>query len=201
MKKLTLSLLLSLGLIGTTIAGQPMVSSGKEYKGTAPAPEYCFNDREFQLDLFGAYLDGNGHTHAGPIRESGYGGGIGINYFFSRHIGIGVDATWISAEENGAADAQRDDDDETIFHNISSSLIFRLPIDSACIAPYLFVGGGFHVDGDQWASAHAGLGIEYRIVPQRIGLFTDARFTYYGTRYGNDDQNNVLARAGIRFVF
>jgi hypothetical protein len=201
MKKLTLSLLISLGFVGAAFAGQPMVSS-KEYKQPAPE-EYCFNDREFQIDIFGAYMDGNGHTHAGPIREAGYGGGIGVNYFFSRHIGIGVDATWIYDHENGAAnhDGHHNDDDETTFHNITSSLIFRFPIDSACIAPYVFAGGGFHVDGDQWASAHAGVGIEYRIVPQRIGLFTDARFTYYGTRYGRDDQNNVMARAGIRFVF
>jgi hypothetical protein len=102
MKKITLSLLLSLGMIGSTFAGQPMVRSSKEYKQPAPE-ETCFNDREFQIDLFGAYLDGNGHTHAGPIRESGYGGGIGINYFFSRHIGIGVDGTWIYDQENGAS--------------------------------------------------------------------------------------------------
>ena len=197
MKKVTLSLLLSVGMIGSTFAGQPMVSS-KEYKQPAPE-ETCFNDREFQIDLFGAYVDGNGPSHAGQIRGGpGYGGGIGINYFFSRHIGIGADATWIYEQENRALNPG---DGKTTFHNFTGSLIFRLPIDAACVAPYAFIGGGFHVDGEQWASAHAGLGIEYRVVPQRIGLFADARFTYFGDRFGSGDQNNVMARAGIRFVF
>jgi len=38
-------------------------------------------------------------------------------------------------------------------------------------------------------------------VPERIGIFTDARFTYFGDRYGNGEQNNIMARAGVRFVF
>lgn len=198
MKKLTLSLLISLGTIGSSFAGQPMVSQDhKEYKG-GPAPETCFNDREFQLDVFGAYVDGNGGSHAGQIREHGWGGGIGVNYFFTRNIGFGADATWIYADENANVSANGG---ETVFHNFTGSLIFRFPIDAACLAPYLFVGGGFHVDGEQWASAHAGLGAEYRIVPQRVGLFADARFTYFGDRYGSGDQNNIMARAGVRFIF
>src|SRR5690606_33305629 len=127
------------------------------------------------------------------------GGGIGVNYFFTRNIGVGVDGTWIYADENAAA--SDNDGDNTIFHNFSGSVIVRFPIDEICLAPYLFAGGGFHVDGDQWASAHAGVGLEYRIVPNKVGLFTDARFTYFGDRYGRGDQNNIMVKAGVRFVF
>ena len=111
-------------------------------------------------------------------------------------IGVGVDATWIAARDNQGPNV---DNDRTTFHNITSSLIFRFPMD--CLAPYVFAGGGFHVDGEQWASAHAGVGIEYRIVPRKIGLFTDARFTYFGDRFGRGDHNTVMARAGVRLVF
>ena len=198
MKKLTFSLIAVLGLVGSSFAGQPMVSSGKDHKEYKTSqPEECFKDQELQIDTFGAYVDGN-HPHAGPIDEHGWGGGVGINYFFSRMIGVGVDATWIYARDNSGPGSGVEGDHTTI-HNITSSLIFRFPMD--CLAPYLFVGGGFHVDGEQWASAHAGVGIEYRVVPQRIGLFTDARFTYYGDRFGNGDHNNIMARAGIRLVF
>ena len=93
------------------------------------------------------------------------------------------------------------DSDKTTIHNFSGSLIWRFPMDSACLAPYIYAGGGFHVDGEQWASAHAGVGVEYRVVPQKVGIFTDARFTFFGDRFGNGDQNNIMARAGVRFVF
>ncbi len=199
MKKLTFSLLAAFALVGTSFAGHEVVAySGKDSKKTIVPPETCFLDKELQVDLFGAYADGN-RPHAGAIREHGYGGGIGINYFFTRMLGVGVDATWLYADANsehlGSAN------DNTVIHNFSGSLIFRFPSDQTCLAPYAFIGGGFHVDGDQWASAHAGLGLEYRIVPNKIGIFADARFTYFGDRYGQGDQNNLMGRAGIRVVF
>ena len=195
MQKLTFSLLAVLGLVGTSFAGREMVSH-KEMKQVAP-PEHCFNDRELQFDIFGAYSDGNGQNHAGIFQDNAFGGGIGINYFFHRNLGVGLDATWLYGEEN----PQVDKDNETTLHNFTGSLIFRFPIDSACIAPYLFVGGGFHVDGEQWASGHAGGGLEYRIVPQKVGIFVDARYTYFGDRFGYGDQSQVGARAGVRVVF
>ena len=215
MKKMTFSLVAVLGLVGTSFAGQPMAAPSKGYKDVAPAT--CFNDRELQIDVFGAFADGN-RPHAGPIQEHGWGGGIGLNYFFTRMIGVGVDATWLYAHDNTGGDVRRNQDrddgrdervarrlgidsDKTTIHNFSGSLIFRFPSDATCLAPYLYLGGGFHVDGEQWASAHAGAGIEYRVVPHRIGLFTDARFTYFGDRFGYGDQNNIMARAGVRFVF
>lgn len=199
MKKLAFTLLAVAAFVSTSFAGQVVYAPSKEYKQPEQIVEVgCFLDQELQIDIYGAYVDGNGHYHAGPIRDHGWGGGIGINYFFSRNIGIGVDGTWIAAKENAAVSTS---DDRTVFHNVTGSLIFRFPVDELCLAPYLFVGGGFHVDGEQWASAHAGLGLEYRIVPNKVGIFTDARYTYFGDRYGNGDQGNVMVKAGVRFVF
>lgn len=200
MKKLAFSLLAVATLASTSIAGTQVYAPSKEVKEIIPV-EGCFLDQELQIDIFGAYVDGNAPNHAGYIRDHGWGGGIGINYFFSRNIGIGVDGIWIYGKENASAGGFNQDNDETVFHNVTGSLIFRFPIDEACLAPYLFVGGGFHVDGDQWASAHAGVGLEYRIVPNKVGLFIDGRWTYFGDRYGHGDQNNFLGKAGIRFVF
>jgi len=57
------------------------------------------------------------------------------------------------------------------------------------------------VDGQQWASAHGGLGLEYRIVPNKIGLFVDGRWTYLGDRNDHGDLNFFSSRAGVRIVF
>jgi hypothetical protein len=199
MKKLTFSLVACLSLAGPCFAGHRTVSSGKDYKAPQAPMEGCFKDQELQLDIFGAYADGNALDHAGPLQDHGFGGGLGVNYFFTRMVGLGVDATGLYGREsrhNGAIDPKH-----TTVYNFTGSVILRFPIDSKCLAPYVFAGGGFHTDGDNWASAHGGLGVEYRVVPQKIGIFTDARWTYYGDRYGNGDQNNAMARAGIRLVF
>jgi hypothetical protein len=196
MKKLTITLLASLSLATASFAGQE-VYVGKDSKA-APPLVTCFNDQELQLDIFGLYQDGNSDRHAGPIKDHGWGGGLAINYFFSRYIGIGAEGYHVRARDNGAAGGDHDG-----ITNINGMLIFRLPIDDACIAPYAFLGGGASIneDGDDWAVGFGGIGLEYRVVPNKVGLFVDARWNYYGDRYGNGDQNNFLGRAGVRWVF
>ncbi|MEA3212140.1 MAG: hypothetical protein QOE70_5197 [Chthoniobacter sp.] len=203
MKKLTPSFLALLGLIGTSLAGTT-VYSGKETKSVkqvvAPPPPTCFDDRELQIDTFGQASYGS-ESHIGMFRDVAVGGGVGLNYFFHRNIGLGVDAAWLSAKENALAGPVDADHDRTVLHNFSGSLIFRLPIDSACLAPYAYVGGGFHVDGEQWASGHAGLGVEWRIVPHKVGIFLDERWTYLGDRFEERDLNFWSTRLGVRLVF
>jgi len=186
-------------LLATTVfAGERISTVDKNYKEPAPAPELCFGDHELQIDIFGQYTVGEGPSHAGPIRDHGWGGGIGINYFFTRNIGLGVDAAWLYAKDHSLGD---DDDDHTTIHNFSASLIARFPIDEKCIAPYLYVGGGAAIDGEQWASAHGGVGVEFRVQPQKMGVFVDGRWTYYGDRFGHEDLNNFSGRVGVRFIF
>jgi len=196
MKKLALSLLIGTTLAATSFAGQEIVSS--KDKHVTPLTN-CFNDRELQLDVFGAYAVGHGPSHAGPIHDHGWGGGLGVNYFFTRYIGVGAEAFWLSAHHNAAKPGS--DGDDTVFHNIDGSVIFRLPLDNLCLAPYGFIGGGAELDGQSWAYGFVGVGAEYRVVPSKIGIFTDVRWNYYGDRYNRDDQNNFLIRAGVRVVF
>lgn len=195
--KTTLSIL-TCALLGSAAFAGERISLGKETKTTIE-PTSCFGDHEFQLDIFGQYSVGEGPNQVGLFRDHGFGGGVGLNYFFSRNIGLGVDAAWLDAKESpitGSTSSGR-----RAVHNFSGSLIFRMPIDSACLAPYVYAGGGAAVDGDQWATAHAGAGIEYRIKPQSFGVFIDGRWTYLGDRYGHEDLNYATARAGFRFVF
>lgn len=191
--KTTLTLLAVAAFAGTAFAGTRVVESKTH---VVPETE-CFRAHELSLDMFGQYSDGNAPDHAGTIRDHGWGGGIGINYFVTRNFGIGTDAAWLVAKEAPYAGTRG----KTTIHNFSASLIYRFPIDRICTAPYIFAGGGVAVDGDQWAVAHAGVGIEHRIVPNKVGLFTDARFNYYGDRFGRGDLNNFAVRAGVRIVF
>jgi hypothetical protein len=182
-------------LSSPAFAGEKVVTSYKNYK--TPIPEACFREHELQLDIFGQYTDGNSPVHAGPIRDHGWGGGIGLNYFFTLNLGVGVEAAWLNAREN----ASLGDGGYTAIHNYSASLIYRFPIQEKCLAPYVFLGGGVAGDGENWAFGHAGLGIEYRIKPQKLGVFLDGRWTYYGDRFGHGDQNNASARVGLRIIF
>jgi len=199
----TICSLVCLALVGTSLAGQTVATAGKDFKRTTSTAveESGFKAGEWQIDTFAQYSVGEGPNQVGLFRDHGVGGGVGLNYFFSRNIGLGVDATWLSAKEAPSAQNPAKTDDATVVHNFSGSLIFRLPLDWSCLARYVYVGGGFHVDGEQWASAHAGVGLEYRIKPNKFGLFVDGRWTYLGDRNGHEELNFFGARAGFRLIF
>lgn len=186
MKKTTLSVLSCVALAATSFAGTSMVSS-KEMKQPV-APGTCFNDNELQADVFGAY----GVTEAGQggalTGNHGWGGGVGVNYFFHRYFGLGAEGYWL--------------DSKSALQAAAGSLILRYPCDVHCVAPYLMVGGGGNWDGHAFGSAHWGGGIEYRVIPHKLGMFLDGRFVWENTR--NDGVGNphyTLVRAGVRWVF
>lgn len=175
------------------------MSTGKDFKHTV-MEEPCFKEHEWQVDLFGQYSVGEA-GRAGLFHDHAWGGGVGINYFFTRNFGLGVDAAWLDVKEDPRFGRANADSQTTTMHNFSGSVIWRFPVDRLCLAPYVYAGGGLHVDGDQWASAHGGVGLEYRIKPNRFGVFVDGRWTYLGDRGGRDDLNFFGARAGFRVIF
>jgi len=200
MKKLVFGFATLVAVAATTLAGtETYTASGKatkEYKQVETPT--CFSDREWQADVFGAYQVGNGDTHAGPIRDHGWGGGIAVNYFFMRYFGLSAEGSWIEGHNNSAEPGF---DHATQFQSVTGSAIFRYPIDKWCLAPYVFIGGGATMDGSAWGLGHVGIGLEYRIVPNKFGIFADGRWNYYGDNYGHDVQNNFLFRTGVRLVF
>lgn len=143
-------------------------------------PAECFTAGEWQFDVFAAW----GVESSGPnavLRDHGWGGGIGVNYFITRYFGIGVDGYWLAVDDT--------------LHGVSGSFIARLPFEGpVCWAPYLFVGGGALFDGSSSGEAHAGGGFDFRITPG-IGLMIDSRYNFGG----RDEW--VLTRAGLRFAF
>jgi hypothetical protein len=179
MKKLTYSILIGAIAASSALAGDHVVSSGKETKAVIPPAEPCFRDHEFQLDVFGTYTNSLRNLQY----QDGFGGGIGVNYFFTRYIGVGVDGSVYDGDVSGV-------------WNTTGSIIARLPIEnSICIAPYIYGGGGVRMDGATVGTVHAGGGLEWR-VSHDIGIFSDVRYTW-----AEHQQDALQTRVGIRFVF
>jgi hypothetical protein len=169
--------LIAIAVMALTLAGQAGAADhwGDRFKyENDTTTKYMPN--EFSLDLFGTYATrdrfGNG--------EDGWGGGLGVNYFLTRYIGIGADS-YI--------------EEWKVPYRVNGSLILRIPIDKIGLAPYGFVGGGREWKyAAQW-TAHAGGGLELRLNPH-FGLFADGRRVF-----PDKTQDYALWRAGVRFGF
>jgi opacity protein-like surface antigen len=168
-----------------------------DYKHTeTPAPP-CFADREWQVDLFGAYAFSSS-SQDNLFGDHAWGGGLGVNYFFSRYVGLGLEGTLLDPRHG------RD-----VMGQAGLNLFVRFPNDTTCLAPYIFLGGGAvfnaeELDADDFDrnnddalwEGHAGVGLEYRFNP-RFGVFADGRFTVVE----KNDNNFTTIRTGFRLSF
>jgi len=152
----------------------------------ATGPRYTAN--ELSVDAFGSYLAGETKEFEEVIHHSirhngAWGGGVGVNYFFTEMLGIGGD---LNIPDNGG----------NFIDSVSGNLIARFPIEPCGIAPYVFGGGGRGTGDPVWQwFGQAGVGIEYRFNPV-TGVFSDARYIW-----NDKTPNALLIRAGLRFVF
>jgi hypothetical protein len=151
------------------------------------APRYTA--QELSLDMFGSYINPERRFNElfdTNIRKGFWGGGAGVNYFFTRELGIGTDFN-ISSKP----------DDFGLVDYWVGNLYARLPLGNSGFAPYIFGGGGRAISPIwQWTYG-GGVGLEYRFNPG-TGIFSDARFLWgdRGTVY-----NNLVIRVGLRLVF
>ena len=157
------------------------VMAGNDYKSSKEvvAPECRFRGGELQVDAFGSgafYQQGN------PL----WGGGLGLNYFVTKYIGLGVEQTYAGNETSSE-------------WGTFGNLFLRYPICSWNLAPYVVAGiGGLY--GDKSNGTFAGTvggGLEYRFT-KNIGIFSDARWLYNGQAI---DNGAVLVRTGLKFAF
>ncbi|MES2705103.1 MAG: hypothetical protein V4726_00735 [Verrucomicrobiota bacterium] len=172
------SLMLAAAQAGTEYVSSPAGPMQPPAVINVPTICECFKDNTAFVSIYAAGVlpDGGGHF------DDGMGAGLALDYFFSRHVGIEVDAAWAAVG-----------DDLGIF---TSSLVLRLPIDSICLAPYLFAGGGIQAnDGDTRGIGHVGAGVDWRFT-RCFGIFGDGRYTW-----APDDQNYTVVRAGVRIAF
>lgn len=155
--------------------------AGTDYKTSKNVIESdCrFRSNEFQVDLFGV---GGFYKQGNP----GWGGGVGLNYFFLKYFGLGVEQSLA---------ARNDASEWGTFGNV----YLRYPICSWNLAPYAVAGLGalYGSSNDAVLAGTVGGGVEYRF-SDNIGLFSDARWLYNSSK---SESGAVLARVGVRFAF
>jgi|ERR1043166_531521 hypothetical protein len=181
MSKLTLlGIVAGVALAASTAPSAGAAEFGDRFRYDREAVDK-FPPHELSLDLFGTYADrdkfGNSGDHGG--------GGVGLNYFFTRYLGIGADSY---VEEWKAP------------YRVNGSLILRYPLQTqtaAGLAPYIFGGGGREMKYlIQW-TYHGGGGLEFRF-NRYTGLFGDARRVFSDLSSSLD---YTLVRGGLRLSF
>jgi len=181
MKKFVLGLFVAASLTSFSVAGDSSKMLSQPVIEDKVVETSLFRDRETSFDVFGAYV---GADSGRPIR-SGFGGGLGVNHFFTRYIGVGVEGElW----DNGGND---------VAGAVNASIIARYPIElfNQALAPYVFGGGGGVFVSGAKGEGHAGGGLEWRFNPN-WSIFGDGRYVFVSS--GND---YALARTGLRYIF
>ena len=176
----------TLTLIAVILATAATSFAGQSSKKVVVAPqEDLFRAGEVQVD---AAVVGAAGKYANRNNVGALGGGLGLSYFLTKYIGIGID--------NSLGGTVGGNGTSGVLDNLQGQIIGRYPIESWHLAPYAMVGGGA-----TWANAgsqgngNVGGGLEYRI-NRGLGLFGDYRWLY-----GNNGLSENLFRAGVRFIF
>jgi hypothetical protein len=155
------------------ILASVLITGGAMSLKAQPLDAPLYRNQEFSLDLVGLDI----------LDRDRIGIGIGVNYFFERFFGVGLDGYIGDWRIGGVTD------------HLSLSGILRYPLERGGLSPYVLAGGGRQWEPlDRW-TAHMGGGLEYRWNPT-FGVFGEGRYIW-GTR--RDDFG--LIRAGVRFTF
>jgi hypothetical protein len=145
-----------------------------------------YRAHETSMDIFAGYVNaqrGITHLFQTGLRHGSMGGGFGVNYFSSEHLGFGTD---LVIPNNGGS----------FVDSYTMNVIYRMPLGSSGLAPYVSGGGGRSYDPfTQWIG-QAAIGLEYRS-ESKAGLFVDGRYVW-GEKHSQD---SLLLRAGLRFIF
>jgi hypothetical protein len=128
-----------------------------------------FAPKESNLRVFGTYL---------TEREKQWGGGLGLDYFFSSWAGIGLST-------------HLEDVEGTFFDNLASEVYLRWPIEKWHLAPYAIGSVGYEFGKQGWFQAVGG-GMELRF-KKKWGIFADYQYVF---RHERGDESVI--RAGIR---
>ncbi len=123
----------------------------------------------------GAFAGGFFPKHGG---NNVLGGGVLAEYFFCENFGI-----------QGSYGAYAT---SSTHHQFDGDLVFRAPIRSLCIAPYILAGGGMQSNSSNLGSYHAGAGIEAHL--GSFNIFADGAYHWVA-----NDQNATIVRLGVKF--
>lgn len=177
-------------LIGVTLLGLALMpalgSDDTASVKTAAENTGMYRAMETSLDIFGTGSVGqetiDDITGFRYDEDLELGVGVGLNHFFTRNFGLGVEA-------------YTEDTERHFVDSASANFIARFPIGESALAPYVYVGGGRQFDPIELWFGQVGAGLEFRFTA-KWGTFVDARYVITD---GADDHG--LARVGLRLVF
>lgn len=173
MKSVAIVIVAPLALSLSAFAGQPLSEPYQSPKN--PMPEGCFGETEWQLDTFA--LLGN---HRG---DTGWGGGLAVNYFFHRYWGVGAEASMAATES------------EAWVYGAHFLLRYPTELGPFCLSPYLKFSAGV-TDNDS-AAGYVGVGGGFEVrMTHDWGVFGETSYHWAAA-----DQDFAQMRAGIRWVF
>lgn len=112
--------------------------------------------------------------------DAQYGGGVGLDYFITRGLGLGL-----------RAEAQ--DTKGGFIDQFGPRLTVRAPLWDR-VAPYGYVQGIFNLDRDDWRVG-TGAGVEWRFT-KNLGAFAEA-----GAEMDLDGRSRLRTAAGLRLSF
>jgi hypothetical protein len=182
MKKTLSLLVVTLATASLSFAGQ-VVSSKKV---VLPSDDCRFRANEWQVDISATGKVGNSSSNY----NQGVGGNLGVNYFFTKYIGIGVDDSVGGTARPGQTSVGYD--------SLQADLLARYPICSLNLAPYVMVGGGASWATTSQGNGNVGGGLEYRLT-KNVALFGDCRWLFGSN--GSGYLSQALPRAGLRLAF
>jgi hypothetical protein len=143
-----------------------------------PLPRY--RSHEFSLDTFGGLTLGQPISESSTGDRTRIGAGTGLNYFFTRNLGI-------------AAEGFTENPHHSFVDNADGSMVFRLPFGESGWAAYIFGGAGHQSDPTAGTTFHTGGGLEYRFT-RHFGAFVEPRVVFKQGNYG-------FGRCGVRWAF
>ena len=171
--------------VGALLAALPCGSFAAGYTPfTQTGPLYA--PKETSFDMFGSYLAKENQItdlFKTDIHGGAWGGGIGLNYFASQNLGFGTD---VNIPNNGGR----------FIDSYTVNLLYRFPIESIGLAPYIIGGGGRAYDPKTQWIAQVGAGLEFR-TSHKMGIFVDGRYEWFMAT----TPDKLELRSGLRFVF
>lgn len=170
--------------VGVMFSGFAFGGTPVNYQDNAPVSSGSLFGPETTVGAFAMYVK--------PDQEavgSTWGGGIGVEHFFSSYFGLGGSASWVDTDEAG------------LWHNYVVDAIVRVPIESLRIAPYALAGvGGIYGDSELNLVGRAGAGIDFRIT-RSFGIFGDWIYHFPEGNTGLSGENYAITRIGLKVAF
>ena len=173
---------------GGSHSKNPVYSKNPVFSKNPVSAQLCY-DAGYEFGIFGAgfFPQGGGSgdywdEYGNEGHKDAAGGGVSLGYFFNENLGLDLSAAIYGTSSE--------------VHNYTLDVVYRLPNQDACYAPYVLLGGGLHANSETEGLLRGGVGIDYKL-SDTMSFFTDGTYNWVG----GDVEEYITVRAGLRFNF